>query len=112
MRDSMGCCRTWCRAGLGEIGIRVALGASRTDITRMIVREGLSPVILGIVVGLMLGALARLALQPRFLSLLPAMDVVILVLVPVIFVGAAVLACYLPARRAADVDPNVARRQT
>jgi predicted permease len=95
-----------------EIGIRVALGASRTDITRMIVREGLSPVILGIVVGLMLGALARLALQPRFLSLIPAMDVVVLVLVPVIFVGAAVLACYLPARRAADVDPNVALRQT
>ena len=94
-----------------EIGVRVALGATRADITRMIVRQGLSPVLLGIVAGLTLGGLARMALQPRFLRLVPAMDVVVLLVVPVLFIGAAVVACYLPARRAASVDPIVALRQ-
>lgn len=94
-----------------EIGVRVALGATRTEITRMIVRQGLSPVVLGVLAGLTLGALARMALQSQFLRLVPAMDVVVLMVVPVLFIAAAVLACYLPARRAASVDPIVALRQ-
>ena len=94
-----------------EIGVRVALGASRADITRMVVWQGLSPVVVGLVAGLTFGALARMALRPQFLRLVPAMDVVVLVVVPVLFIAAAVLACYVPARRAASVDPIVALRQ-
>jgi putative ABC transport system permease protein len=93
-----------------EIGVRVALGASRAQITRLVVTEGLSPVVVGIVLGLTLGALASMALQARFLRYVPTMDVVLLVVVPGAFIVAAVLACYLPARRAASVDPNSALR--
>ncbi len=95
-----------------EIGVRVALGASRGDITRMILGQGLSPVVLGVVAGLAFGALVRMALKTQFLRLVPAMDVVLLVAVPAVFIAAAFLACYLPARRAASVDPNIALRQT
>jgi predicted permease len=94
-----------------EIGVRIALGATRADIVRMIVRQGLSPVVLGVVAGLLFGAVARLALQPQFLRLVPAMDVVVLGVVPVVFIAAAIVACYLPARRAASVDPMVALRR-
>jgi putative ABC transport system permease protein len=94
-----------------EIGIRVALGAERRTIIALVLREGLAPVVLGIVAGLGIGALARAALQPQFLRLVPAIDPLVVVLVPTLFISAAVLACYIPARKAASVAPNTALRQ-
>ena len=93
-----------------EIGVRLALGASAQSIVRMVVVDGLRPVVYGVVIGLALGLLARLALQPLFVRLLPTFDPFALAIAPVSMLVAAVVACYLPARRAARVDPNVALR--
>jgi ABC-type antimicrobial peptide transport system permease subunit len=93
-----------------EIGIRLALGAGRRRILSMVLREGLSPVLLGLGAGLGLAVLARFGLQPMFTRLLPALDLMALAVVPLLFLGAGVAACYLPARRAAAVDPNRALR--
>ena len=93
-----------------EMGIRMALGADRARILRMMMADGCRPVALGIVVGLGFGALARVAMRPIFVRLLPAMDAGALIAVPLFFVVFALAACYLPARRAAQVDPSVALR--
>jgi hypothetical protein len=94
-----------------EIGIRMAIGASAAIIQRQILFEGLRPVWMGLVIGIGAGVLARKAMQPLFLRLVPAMDVSILLLVPALFVAAGLAACYLPARRASRVEPVVALRQ-
>ena len=93
-----------------EMGIRMALGADRARIMRMMIADGFRPVALGIVFGLGFGALARAAMRPIFLRMLPAIDAGALIAVPIIFVVFALVACYLPARRAARVDPSVALR--
>jgi len=93
-----------------EIGVRMALGAGLSSIRRMVVREGISPVLIGLVFGLGLGLIARAAMQPLFMRLVPSVDVTLMVLVPLFFIGAGLIACYLPARRASRVDPNVALR--
>ena len=93
-----------------EIGVRIALGADRGRILRMVLRDGLHPVVLGVVVGLVLGAVARMSLSPMFRRFAPVMDPWVLVVVPAAMIAAGALACYLPARRAARIDPTVALR--
>jgi putative ABC transport system permease protein len=93
-----------------EIGLRMALGASRMQILGHVVRQGLSPIVLGVMSGGVLGWLVRRSLQPSLSRLVPAADYGVLVGVPVLLLLVGVLACYLPARRAARVDPNVALR--
>ena len=93
-----------------EIGIRVALGAEASAIRRQVIREGLRPVVFGLVIGLGAGAVARMAVQPMFEEMLPALDVTMLLLVPVLFIVAGIAASYLPAWRASRVDANVALR--
>jgi ABC-type antimicrobial peptide transport system permease subunit len=95
-----------------EIGLRVALGARREQILGMVVREGLRPAGIGIAGGLALGVMARLALQPQLQRLVPSFDWPTLMLAPVLFLAAAWLACYLPARRAASVDPTTSLRSS
>jgi ABC-type antimicrobial peptide transport system permease subunit len=94
-----------------EIGVRVALGAGPRDILRMVLRDGLSPVLTGVVAGAALSVVARMWMRPVFVRLLPAFDPVVLGMVPLLLLAAGAAACLLPARRASRVDPNVALRE-
>ena len=92
-----------------EIGIRMALGAQRTDMLQMILRQSLWMVAIGIVVGLA-GALAATRLMAALLFGVGANDVFTYTSVIVLLGGAALLASFIPARRAMKVDPMVALR--
>jgi len=92
-----------------EIGVRVALGAARGDVLRMIVREGMHLTVVGVVVGLILAAGATRVLA-RFLFDVSPVDAVTFGGMSLLFVGVALVASYLPARRAAASDPMVALR--
>lgn len=93
-----------------EIGIRLALGAEARSIHREVIREGLAPVIVGLVLGLAGGLMFRQAAIGLVPGLAPAVSPMALTIVPALFVAAGVAACYLPARRASRVDPQVALR--
>ena len=92
-----------------EIGIRVALGAGRDDVLRLIVRQGLRPVLNGIVLGLAAGAVATTLLVKMLFGISPH-DPVAFVVMPACLIAIAVGACYAPARRALRVDPTEALR--
>jgi putative ABC transport system permease protein len=92
-----------------EIGIRMALGAHRRDILSMMLKHGLTLALGGIALGL-LAALALARLIASLLFGVGAADLPTFALVPLLLVGVAALACYLPARRATRVDPLVALR--
>jgi putative ABC transport system permease protein len=95
-----------------EIGIRLALGAQRGDILRLIIGRGMLLVGGGVVLGIA-GALALTHVLVSFASFLfgvKAYDPITLVCVTLMFAGVAALACWLPARRASRVDPLVALR--
>lgn len=93
----------------GEIGIRMALGAQRGDVLRMIMTSGGWLVGLGLAVGLA-GALAMVRLLATQLYNLSPYDPFVFCVIPLVIVGVAFLACWLPARRASRVDPLVALR--
>jgi ABC-type antimicrobial peptide transport system permease subunit len=93
-----------------EIGIRVALGARHGEIVRMVVRQGLAPVCIGLAAGLTAVLLVAGALGSQFPLLTGAIDPLALLLLAATLTGAAALACYLPARRASWVEPNDALR--
>ena len=93
-----------------EFGIRQTLGATRRDIVRLVLRDGLAPVRHGLVLGLLLSAAGRVILHTMIPPMLAGLDWVPFLIVPAALFSAAVLACYLPARRAASVDPSVALR--
>jgi ABC-type antimicrobial peptide transport system permease subunit len=92
-----------------EIGIRLALGAQRSDVLRAIVFQGLSLAALGVVVGLAASALLRPVLATQLYSV-RMIDPPTLAGVPALLLAAAALACYLPARRAMKIDPVEALR--
>jgi putative ABC transport system permease protein len=92
-----------------EIGVRVALGARSRDVLTMILSQGLRT----IVIGLVIGTAAALGLTRTVKSLLfdvTATDPLTFAAVIVLLSATALLACYIPARRAAKVDPMVALR--
>jgi putative ABC transport system permease protein len=92
-----------------EVGIRMALGANRGDVMKMITRQGMRLAAIGVVIGLLL-SLALAQVLSSLLIGVSGYDVTIFILVPVLLSTVALVACYLPARRATKVDPLVALR--
>jgi putative ABC transport system permease protein len=92
-----------------EMGIRLALGAESKDILRLIVGEGLKLIGAGILLGLM-GALMLTRLLSALLFGVSATDPLTFVIIAIVMTTVALLACYLPARRATKVDPMIALR--
>jgi ABC-type antimicrobial peptide transport system permease subunit len=99
----------WVTQRRREIGIRMALGASRRDVVRLVAGQGTRLMILGMVIGLILAlGLARLLATQLFN--VSAYDPLTFFAVSGILGGVAAISCFLPARRAARVDPLVALR--
>jgi putative ABC transport system permease protein len=92
-----------------EIGIRATLGADARDIVRLIVSEGVRVVAAGTALGFGL-SYSALRITSRFVTV-PAIDPITLIATPAVLTAVVLLACYLPARRAARADPMVALRQ-
>jgi predicted permease len=92
-----------------EIGIRLALGASQKKIYRLVVVEGLSLAVIGIGAGLA-AALLLTRLMSSLLFGVSATDPITFVLIALILIGVAVVACFLPARRASRIDPMMSLR--
>ncbi len=92
-----------------EIGVRMALGARETDVLKLVMRQGLFVTSAGLFIGLA-GAIAAARLLSPLLYGIGANDPATLASVAVAVTGVAMLACYIPARRATRVDPTVALR--
>jgi len=92
-----------------EIGIRMALGAARSDVRGLIIRQAMRPVIIGILIGIV-GCAAVAKLVSVLLFGVSPLDPVAFLSVPAFLLGVALIACYLPTRRAMRVDPMVVLR--
>ena len=92
-----------------EIGIRMALGAQRKDVLTLVLGEGVRLVLLGAAIGIA-AALGLTRLMAGMLYGVSATDPLTFAAVPVVLLGVAMLACYIPARRAMRVDPMTALR--
>jgi putative ABC transport system permease protein len=92
-----------------EMGIRTALGARFSDLRRMVLRQGMTPVLAGLAAGVFASLLTGRLLQ-NLLFGVHSLDPLTLAVVALLVLAVAAAACYLPARRAAKVDPMVALR--
>jgi putative ABC transport system permease protein len=90
-----------------EIGIRIALGAQSRDVMTLVMRNGMSLVFMGIVVGLA-GAFALTRWMASLLFKISATDFLTVVVTALLLTAIALLACWIPARRATRVDPLIA----
>src|SRR5262245_5159174 len=93
----------------GEIGLRIALGADRGAVLRLVMKQGLAFVAAGIVLGSAVARVLSVALSTMLFGV-NANDVATFVAVGVLLAGVSLVACYMPARRASRVDPVTALR--
>ncbi len=93
-----------------EFGIRVAIGATGRDVVRLVFRQGISPVGTGLAVGLTAAFAVNRVLKSQLVGVSPA-DPAALLAASVVLVLAAALGCWIPARRATQVDPAIALRR-
>jgi putative ABC transport system permease protein len=92
-----------------ELGIRLALGAGRRNVLRLILTQGMTTVAKGLAIGLV-GAFAATRLMANLLFGVSATDPLTFLAISLLLVFVALLACYVPARRAMKVDPIIALR--
>jgi putative ABC transport system permease protein len=92
-----------------EIGLRVALGASRTAVLGSVLRQALGPSVIGLVLGMAIALMVAPVTQ-RLLYGVEPLDPVVMLVAPVALAGACILACLVPAHRALRIDPVIALR--
>jgi putative ABC transport system permease protein len=92
-----------------EIGIRMALGAQHKDVLGLVLREGMRLVVAGVAIGLLASIIGSRVLS-KFLYGLSALDGLAFAGVSLLLAAMALVACWIPARRAIRVDPMVALR--
>ncbi len=93
-----------------EIGIRMALGADANKVARLVLRQGMALTLTGVGIGVVLALLASQAIQSQLVGVSPR-DPAVFISIPLLLAAISLLACYVPARRAARVDPIRALRQ-
>jgi putative ABC transport system permease protein len=95
--------------GTRELGIRLALGATPALILRMVVSQGMTVALIGVALGLA-GAFALTHLMQTLLFGVESVDPLTFLVIPVLLAAIALLASWIPARRAARIDPTISLR--
>jgi putative ABC transport system permease protein len=93
-----------------EIGVRMTFGATAGQIKRMVLKDGYAPVLQGLAIGVFIGFTGRALIRSYMDADISIVDPWMFLVVPIPLIVAAFCACYLPARRASRVDPQVALR--
>ena len=92
-----------------EVGIRMALGAQKSNVLGLVIKNGMILTLIGIAIGLAI-AFSLTRLMGALLFEVAPTDATTFAAVPILFIVVALIACYIPARRATKVDPVVALR--